>query len=243
MPILNAPPPPEAELGQGDLLAGVSLFETSEEGTPRVLNKTSGALVLSRDCAAVNKPRVIVAAVFPAPLDFEREDDPAKRFASLQRHLANLRDGGTRPDRFYLGSLPNQPDRLFAHLDQLSALTLPDDATRRANWLRAHRVARLDDDFKSAIPVRLFWAFGRVGFDDIHWYSTHDLKALVTAGEGHLHQLRAELHEAELQVNLAAGGEAKRVAGLQHTRDARAKSVAALDAELERYRAELRRRE
>lgn len=240
MPILVAPPNDDA--GQGDLLVDVTLFVTSTSGAAKAL-KANRALVVSRDCAIANKPRVVVAPVEIQPLDPERlSEDPEKDFDALRRHLAMLRDGGLRPDHLYLGAYPDGGPRMTARLDQLCSLELPEDAATRRAWIETHRTARLSEDFLRALPVRLFWGFGRVGFDDISWYPTSDLRALVTAGSRWLNELRAKRDTAELLVDTGSGGDAKRDEGLAKARDAAALRLAKADSTIEPFRQELERR-
>lgn len=232
----------DAEVGQGDLLANVSLFEISADGRPAAIAKATHALIVSRDCAVENKPQVLVAAVFANPLQFAKEEDPKKRFEAFRRHLAVLRDGGQSPDRFYLGALPGSTERLVAHLDQLCPLVLPPEAAARREWMKTHRVARLTADFRGAIPVRMFWSFGRVGFDNVEWYPSMDLQGLVDAGLAHLHALELDHKKLSFEHNTAAGGHASTLQDLERQLKKKAGEIAAFTETLAPYETELARR-
>lgn len=239
MPILVAPPDSDHELGQGDLLDDVKLFETEPMGKPKALTATR-ALVISRDCAAVNKPRVVVAPVEFEKLDIARLTDDLKGdYDTLKRHLSTLRDGGVRPDHFYLGAHADEPMRMTARFDRLCSLELPANLADRHVWVREHRLARLADDFVRALPVRLFWTFSRVGFDDVAWYPTRDLGALITAGSRWISKLQMDHDTAQLQLDTGATGDVQRDAGLRKARDGAAAKLADAVADIARFREEL----
>jgi hypothetical protein len=243
MPILGPVPSGEVELAQGDLLADVYLCEANAvSGKPDLLPNVRHALVISRDCVGANKPRVVVAPVLEEKFDLERTDDVAKAYEALKKRLATLRDGGASPDRLYLGAWGDAPRRMAAHLDRLATLALPEDASARAAWVAQHRRARLTDDFLRALPVRLFWAFGKVGFDDIAWYPTQDLQAIVYAGRARLSELETQLNTRSMEANTGATGDEKRNAGLDAAVEKARAARDRMKAELDCYERELEAR-
>jgi hypothetical protein len=98
-------------------------------------------------------------------------------------YLAELREGAMSPDRFYLGHLPGEKRRLRALLDEIGTVAVPVEAAERAAWVKERRRAKLHPDFVRALPVRMFAAIGRVGFDDQQWLADRDLWMVCMAAE------------------------------------------------------------
>lgn len=179
-----------ADLAQGDLLREVSLHGGDAEGESFRLPETV-ALVVSRDCNALRDRIITVSPV----REFAAQVPQGLNAEELSDFFASVRDGDTTPDRLYLGSLLDAAaaPRFQARLDQLCTLRLPEDPAPRAEWVRVHRVARLTPDFIRALPVRLFQAIARVGYDDVRWYSTQDLRWLLVQADAELAGRDAEL--------------------------------------------------
>lgn len=215
MPIVESAPA-DALLGQGDILAlpQGGLYLDHKKGTP-VSTKPHAGLVISRDCAGDHGKSVLVAEIHPSKLNLPSEDD----LEDIVKLLSVLRDGGNNPDTFYLGALPNQTGRFAAKLDSIVTVRLP-SPEERAAWLATHRVLRLTEEFRRALPTRLFWALCRQGYDDFAWFSTPDLeyvrhvvdaqKARISA---EVHALKADRARAEADANdkaiVAADGKLK----------------------------------
>ena len=94
----------DAPLNQGDILKGVSLFETDSDwaqggGEARRM-KSPVCMVLSRPCAVLHKPQMVVASIECVKGETPRGVDT---LAKVKQFLEQLRDGFNSPDRFYLG--------------------------------------------------------------------------------------------------------------------------------------------
>jgi hypothetical protein len=242
MPIIVAPGDPLAPLTQGDLLKDVPLFVSGALDTDApsaVLHKVAYCLVMSRPCVALNKERVVVAAV-----ERTKERPQLKTFNEAGTYFENLRDGKSRPDMFYLGQLPNETGSFSARLDSLHTIELPTGAARQP-FVSAARVARLDAAFARDLHQRLFRAFASLGFDDHSWYSTDDLQVLVALGvaaRGALESAYQTANAAALTGASQAYNNPKEKQGLESAAASAKKALDTLDAELAPLRAELNRR-
>ena len=196
MPIVLPVFDPNAPLSQGDILKGVPLFNTGKPGTAApgaVQYKAPYCLVISRPCVTAHKDRVVVAAVERLAKSRPIFED----FDEAKEYYEDIRDGKSSPDVFYLGQLDGEQGSFCARLDALHTIELPteSDPARQA-FITATRVACLDTSFARDLHQRLFRAFASLGFDDQGWYSTDDLKVLVTLGEVAIARAHAEHLEA-----------------------------------------------
>lgn len=232
---------PSSPLSQGDLLCNIVLHITSANGEPKVLTKITNALILSRDCNVSNKGKIVVAAVSSVNLELSLLKDTAnsreKNFQIIRDKIIAMRDGDESPDRFYLGSIPKESIRLTARLDEIFTVEIPKSQPELLEWVGTRRVARLSEQFLRALPVRLFGAFARIGFDDYQWFPTVDLELVVNCGRAYLSELDASACEKQADVHLHTT-DPKRVKDLtsaQQKRDL-------FKLELESYIKELERR-
>ncbi|MHC4400544.1 MAG: hypothetical protein ACYTG0_12785 [Planctomycetota bacterium] len=200
----------DAPLTQGDILKDVSLFATDSRwlhtGGQVPQMKSPVCMVLSRPCAILNKPQIIVASVECVKGEIPRD---LAGFEKVRQFLEQLRDGGNSPDRFYLGQqIPTlgQSGRFFARFDSLHTVKMPDSDTLAA-LLPRHRVATLADEFRRDLHRRIFSAFAALGFDDYAWYSDQDLDWVISAGQKELSDLRSEIRGREEQIhkNVSSG--------------------------------------
>jgi hypothetical protein len=181
MPLI-VPAIDDAPLSQGDILEDVRLYYTKRAWTDG--GEAAGArdvpcLVLSRPCNCLHKETVIVAKIEAY------KDHPPKDLESLediQDFLTVLRDGGESPDCFYVGQIVGHSGRRSARLDSIHTIEVPPAGSIRDEWLKAKRHWRLSEDFRRDLHLRILRAFASLGFDDISWFSTSDLKWLVEAG-------------------------------------------------------------
>jgi hypothetical protein len=168
MPILELPRP-DTPLTQGDILSGVQLFLTREgwtdTGGEPARSPAKLCLVLSRPCVAAHKKQVVVAAIEKFPDNTPKGLDS---FDKVLDFLTGLRDGGSSPDLFYLGQLPERTGRFCGRLDALFTIDVPADAQTRKAFLGERRLATLHPDFARDLHLRLFNAFASLGFDDHH---------------------------------------------------------------------------
>lgn len=238
--LLIVPATTRSSLRQGDLIKLVACFETGAlTGQPDDLGATLG-LVVSRDCVAENKPRILVAAVRAANLLDPKVltghvESPVERFDAVVAALDSIRDGSFSPDRFYLGSVPGGSDRLVAYFDEIACVALPKDRGAREEWILANRVACLEPDALRALPTRLFWALCRGGFDDHAWLPTPDLEIVCDAGQAaqsHLDRiasdLKLELTSAQMDPNAK-----------KQNLESRAKTLEASQAKADQFRRRL----
>jgi hypothetical protein len=259
MPLL-VPASPDAPLTQGDLLWVGPLHLTGHDGKPVPRLEAEIALVLSRDCVAAHKGKVVVAHVVAVSgklfddkalkEDLKKEgaksyDVYARLFDDLVRLLQEKRDGSLSPDRFYLGPQPGAQARLVAQLDELSTVELPKDSAALAQWVSTQRVATLSDDARRALGTRIFWAFTRVGFDDHEWLPDPDLRAVCDAGELARNALQTAISEAKalLHNDEAATVDGKRLDGRKKEIVKLEQELAHLNARLEGFLAERMRRD
>lgn len=135
-------------LSQGDILKDVTLFATekawNEGGGGAVKAPFKMCLVISRPCVTAHKESVIVAGVDKYPDQIPKEIDS---FRKVLDFLTSARDGGTAPDIFYLGHIPNMQGRFRAKLDSLHTIALPTNITDRVTFVKTRRVGTLHIDF------------------------------------------------------------------------------------------------
>lgn len=202
MPIL-VPRDAAEPLSQGDLLDGVRLYCTqAADQAPGVWNHELG-LVLSRPCVAVNKTRIIVAAVEPFAFQLPK-DLKAQSLSDLVSLMADVRDADGS-DTFYLGEIPGVANvRYKARLDFIATIEVPVGADARANWTAARRKASLHIDFRRDMHTRLFLSIAKQGFEDIGWFSDQDLQMLidfaqpkVTAAQQAVEEVTAAISQAQ----------------------------------------------
>jgi len=236
----------DAPLNQGDILTGISLFQTdsdwTKDGGDARQAKSPVCMVLSRPCAVLHKPQIIVAAVECIKGETPKE---ANTFAKVMLFLEKLRDGFGSPDRFYLGQqIPSLADtgRFFARLDSLHSVRLP-QADSLPDLLRSHRVATLAEDFRRDLHRRILSAFAAMGFNDYGWYSDQDLCWLIPLGKGELKELEGKIQKmrAEIAKNVSSGEE-KRNTGIRVQVDKLSKKAEEISRELEEYEQERVRR-
>ncbi len=121
--------------------------------------------------------------------------------------LTGLRDGGSSPDLFYLGQLPDRAGRFCARLDALHTIEAPEAEGPRKDFLGERRVGALSRDFARDLHLRVFGAFASLGFDDNRWSSTEDLEWLVTRGQADLAAgQQAVLEQEALRASRSAEG-------------------------------------
>lgn len=172
------------DLLQGDLLKTCVHFTDALSGKPSIAGDCQLGMVVSRDCIASQKGRVLVAPVSPwtaAPKPSGKLTEEA--FERYEKQLRAARDGSASPDRFVLGSLAGSDEILVARLDEISTLVVPKEQEALRNWVRSARLARLSPEFRRALPTRLFWALCRGTFDDHTWLCTSDLSEIVRYGD------------------------------------------------------------
>ena len=201
MPILIAKGSTEP-LSQGDLLEGINLYTTHEDGEQAYLaKKFKYALVVSRPCAAVNKGQVVVAGVEERGVDLPGKLlEKIGTIADLQRRFTQIRDlDGS--DGFYLGPGPSADGkRLLARLDFLMTVMVPMRREDRQVWIEQHRRVSLDPSFRRDLHTRLFLSVAKQGFDDMGWFADDDLDFIIQFGETKVGQLEQEVREANLAV-------------------------------------------
>ncbi len=245
VPVLDSNTP----LSQGDLLKGVPLFQTGKPSGAKfepVSCKAPYCLVISRPCVTSHKDRVVVAAVEPYKNDEIKKS--LGSFDALKEFYADVRDGKSSPDQFYLGQLNGEKGSFCARLDSLHTIELPSEGdSARQQFIGAVRVARLDDSFAHDLHQRLFRSFASLGFDDDKWYPTADLEVLVETGERDRAKAEADYRDALAALKVAETqgdfksdkekeGREKGVANKKKVVDELDKELAPLRAELERRR-------
>ena len=211
MPIVVRPVEGDV-LTQGDILQGLPFATTAADGTLQQDADARFLLVISRPCRSIRDPSVIVARVHEWKLDLpqlRQQIEGSKKAADgekvtldrMRRFLAGIRDGGQQTDTFYLGDLqPNSQHRFAADLGSLSTLRVPTESGARAEWIKRHRVGRLDIEFARDLHARVFNAIARLGFDDYGWFADPDLEIMITEGQKELAQLQTALAEARSAV-------------------------------------------
>lgn len=246
MPIIVPVFDPNAPLSQGDLLKGVSLFYSAKPAlaaTPAsALSKAAYCLVISRPCVTAHKDQIVVAAV-----THNKDDvlDRLKDYKIAKKFYADVRDGKSSPDLFYLGQLEGEKGSFSARLDSLHTIELPVEPGARQPFVASVRVACLDAAFAHDLHQRLFRAFASLGFDDDAWYPTADLDVLVALGERDLANAQSA-YQTALAVLKAMESQSekkdKELNGRQKDVATARAAVEQLDRELAPLRAELKRR-
>lgn len=245
MPILRIPESTEA-LQQGDVLKGLRLLATGNDW-----NRAGGSseelaaalsIVISRPCVIHNKPQIVIAAI-----ESRTENVPAEvqTFDKVKAYLRDLRDGLTRPDRFYLGQIPGEPPgRYYAKFDSLHTVALPIEADR-TELVHRFRVAALAPEFIRDLHTRLFHAFSNLGFDDIGWYSDNDLKWLIDEGDHAIQSANSAMSELiakKSAIEAAGTSKPKQLDSLQKGIANQQRLIAELEAEVRQLRVEMTRR-
>jgi len=209
MPILKEPSH-DAPLTQVDILKGLALFATEanweEDGGSHYRVKSPLCMVISRPCAAIHRPQILVAEIekiqAPLPKDLNTLE-------KVRRALEELRDGLGSPDRFYLGQeIPSfsVQGRFFARLDSMHTVKVPSSG-KLAEFLRIHRTATLAEEFRRDLHRRIFSSVATLGFDDHGWYPSQDLEWVIAVGKKELSEIEAQISakEAEMKKNVASG--------------------------------------
>jgi hypothetical protein len=224
-------------LRQGDLLKDVTLCISGLDG--KALTSTSRALVLSRRCSIEHAEQISVIRVSEFKESFYDElNKEAQSLDEVRRMYQSLRDGEAHPDRFYLGPYP-EPPSLWAELDALFTISIPAVGDDRLAWLKAHRVARLDDAFTRDLHVRMFRGIATAGHDDFAWYPDGDLEVVVRLGEKFLTATKMEEGKANsaLATAKASAADAGKLKGMEGEAKKWAEKRARIESELARYTA------
>ena len=222
-------------LAHGDLLRGVKLYITSnpdnlKRGEPES-SKEGFCLVLSRPCVVAHKKTIIVAAVASMPAQTPSSIDT---FDKALNFLIDLRDGGSSPDVFYLGQVTGFEGRFAARFDSLHTLGMPKMPVDRQAFVDEHRIAKLHFDFVRSLHTRFFQAISSLGFDDVTWFSTADLRYLIQTGRSETDTLKAKLSRLEAAQD-AGGVEKNAITSCQ-------KQIATLETQMAAYLGELDQR-
>jgi hypothetical protein len=237
MPILS--PSRDEEIAQGDVLQDVALHVSDSAGTAKRIN-CPYCLVVSRDCVAAHKPRIVVVPVRKMQMNIPRE---YKTFDEIKQALEEIRDG-SNPDRFYLGTIGDGGERYAAHLDQFCTVGLPEEPAAAAEWVKGKRVASLHDEFRAALRARLHWVYARPGFHDHDWFCDRDLAWLLDLGESKLKGLEGEVAALKAErEKLVAGGKAPNTKKQDDDIAAKEAAVAEFKAELAGFTAAKAQRE
>ncbi len=201
-------PEADAPLRQGDILEGVALYQTADDGEEAVPVDVDYVLVLSRHCNAVRKSAVIVAAITEVtPEDFAKLSELS--LDETRRYLAAVRDGDGTPDRFYLGPLPGrEPRRACARLDLVYSIQIPENDSARREWIASRRRGTLSNEHRRHLHTSLLLAFGREGFDDYAWWPDGDLKIMIAAGKREL--IEAQRKQLDIVPNYQAAALAEK---------------------------------
>ena len=175
MPIIEQPNSHD-DLSQGDILEGVNLFESIVDSAGKTKQnelRSQYCLVLSRDCVCAHKDRIVVSEIAKLQANVGKE---VQSFQDALDFLNDLRSNDGAPDCFYLGNLPNLPDRYVARLDSVHTVNLK----RTRQIVQGKRIARLTQEFIKDLQLRFFRSFASFGFDDHSWFTTEDLEFLVS---------------------------------------------------------------
>lgn len=191
MPII-LPTANDGPLTQGDILQGVKLFATRLDKSGGTASESSGelCLVLSRPCVAAHKSCLIVAQLRNQSPSLPKE---VQSFDDALAFFTDTRDGLDTPDRFYIGSIPNYDNRFYVMLDRIFTVVL-----NERDDLRTRRIATLDPEFARDLHLRIFRSFASLGFDDVRWFSTEDLKLLIRYGKAEISALRKAQSDQDL---------------------------------------------
>ncbi len=242
----------DAPLNQGDVLKGLRLYSTGHDwgstdasgGSPEWAKHCVYSMVVSRPCVVYHKPAITVAAI-----SVVKGDVPSivKSFAEVRAFLNHLRDGYGRPDRFYLGQIPNADlGRYYAHLDSFHTVARPGDAELKA-FLASNRVATLTDSFRRDLYLRVLACIANLGFDDYGWLSDRNLQWLLEAGDAELHQKKAGLASEKTKLaEILASGESKSASekkNREKTLASQQKEIEDFERDLGAYRREAQSRE
>lgn len=234
MGILREINEPAAPLMQGDLLKEIPLHATDSSYQAASDQLDLFCLVLSRPCVARHKSWVVVA---PVRFFSGAQSLDGKTFDEAEIYFERLRDGVDTPDRFYLGNIPEKRERYIAHLDRLTNVQVP-EGEHRQEWIKRHRIAGMDSDFVRSIPARLFYAFGRPGYEDHEWMPSVDRELLVTIGTQELSTMKGELAAIDRKIGtleFQGGGQEQKRKGMEKERAAAAKRVDDLEGRLAAY--------
>ena len=246
-------PSEEEPLSQGDIRRGLAFATTALDGTLTADADARYVMVVSRPCKAVRDPFVTVVPVHQSKLDLsevrQKLEANAKRDGErvsldrMRRFLAGHREGGQFTDSFYLGTLETgSPKRFAADLSALSTVQVPKEEDARAQWVKKHRVARLDVDFARDLHVRLFNTIARLGFDDHGWYADADLAIMITEGKKQLQEAELAFTEAEQAVQQKEAKGETVAKGLRENLEGRRAEVVTATKELQPYVDEQARR-
>jgi hypothetical protein len=212
MPILK-PAQSDAELRQGDVLCDVIRYLADYRDNAAPAAEKGHVIVVSRPCNALRAQRIVVAPLKKRSLADLKE---AKDISELLDAYTAIRDGDGTPDSFYVGELEPGSDRYFAKLDELSTVLVPVGPHERRKFTDEHRKFHLDNEFVRDLHVRIFRAFGSLGFDDDTWWSDEDLSYVMQRGDAdegsissEIAQLRARI--TTLQIAEGAQKEQKQV--------------------------------
>lgn len=238
MPIIEQPAQ-DAFLSQGDILRDINLFYTSNTwaadcGEPKRHNKKM-CLVLSRPCVAAHKSGLTVLLIeqYTNPVPKDVIDTTEK----LLKFLESLRDGNGSPDLFYLGELPGATGKFAARFDSIHQIEIPAEASELHQFVKAKRIGKLNSDFLRDLHVRHFKAFTSMGFDDIKWHTTDDLKWITQSLESELAQAQLVLSDQEKNVSASAFSTGKAIPA-NVINKSRA-DIAAIQQKIDIYRREL----
>ena len=160
-------------------------------------------LVLSRPCAAIHKPHVVVAGIGKYVDNVPRKVESLEEVAHF---LTGMRDGWRTPDLFYLGQLPGRDGRFCARFDAIFSIQVPSDPENLADFVKSARIGSLNVEFLRDLHLRVFGAFASLGFSDQGWLSDGDLKWVVETGRGELSAAETKLQQERAK---KAGQEAK----------------------------------
>ena len=156
--------------------------------------------------------------------------------------MDDLRDGLSRPDRFYLGQIPGEPaGRYYAKFDSLHTIALPKPADAKA-LIPSHRIATLTNEFVRDLHTRIFGAFANLGFNDVRWYSDNDLQWLFNKGEHALELARASMSETKAtksQLEAAGPMKSSRRSGIENQITKHNRDVADLEMKVDQLKQEL----
>lgn len=197
----------ELPLSQGDVLKDIKLFRTDIESNSQKEGKAQFSLVLSRPCVTAHKRTITVAAIEKYAPNIPGD---VETFEDMRAFLTDTRDGLDAPDVLYLGSLPGQNGRFAARLEQMHTIVISDGMTH-ATLVERHRIAKLNEEFRRDLHLRIFRAFASLGFDDIGWYSDDDLTSLVKFADLDISKLQTEIAQQKAKSTL------QEMRGTQHS--------------------------
>jgi len=171
---------------QGDVLQNVLLHRTliADSDPKSVQSKSPLCMVISRPCGIAHKQDLLVAEIVKYNQSVPKGVETFKQALDF---LRTQRDGVGSPDCFYLGEIPNHEGRFVARLDALFTLAIADKSK-----LLNYRIAALNVDFQRDLHLRVFNAIASLGFDDVDWLPTSDLKFLRQIGDRELADLNSQ---------------------------------------------------